>query len=81
MKNPDNVKKTARAIAKAIIALDLVDWQARNWQTMQNQVRPMRAKLSTLFSATGYEFANGDGCRVRKQKRLAVNTKNGKLFL
>lgn len=61
-------RKVARQLAKALVALDLADWHAREWESMHGQICRVRADVSTLFSATGYEFGEGDGCRIRQRK-------------
>lgn len=61
-------RRVARQLAKALIALDLADWHARDWRDMSNHIRKLRVPLSNLFTSTGYEFGEGDGSRIRKAK-------------
>jgi hypothetical protein len=60
-------KKIANALAKALNEIDIADWHARDWRLMQRQLRPLRDKLSRLFTSTGYEYAEkGTRTRVRR---------------
>jgi len=60
-------KKIARRLAAALSELDMADWHARDWRSMQSHIRPLRDKLSRLFTSTGYEYgARGNSVRIRK---------------
>lgn len=61
-------KKVARQLAKALIALDVADWHARDWKQMNEHIRHIRNDLSLLFTSTGYEFGEGSGCRIRQRR-------------
>jgi len=61
-------RKVARQLAKALIALDLADWHARDWREMSDHIREVRNTVSNLFTSTGYEFGEGDGSRIRKAR-------------
>lgn len=61
-------KKVASQLAKALLALDLADWHARDWKQMSDHIRTVRNSVSDLFTSTGYEFGEGDGSRIRKAK-------------
>jgi hypothetical protein len=65
-----NQKKVARQLAKALLALDIADWHARDWREMSNHIRKLRVPLSNLFTSTGYEYGEGSGSRIRKAKGL-----------
>jgi hypothetical protein len=62
-------KRVARQLAKALLALDYADWHARDWREMSDQIRKLRVPLSNLFTSTGYEFGEGDGARIRRQRK------------
>ena len=57
-------KKVAKRLARALVELDLADWEAREWRNMHVQICDVRAKVSRLFTSTGYEFAENP-LRVR----------------
>lgn len=60
-------KKVATSLAKTLLELDRADWHARDWRAMQKHIRPLRDKLSRLFTSTGYEFGeNPKRVKVRK---------------
>lgn len=61
-------KKVARQLAKALVALDLADWHARDWRDMHKHICSVRCRVSRLFTSTGYEFGKGDGTRIRQRK-------------
>ena len=60
-------KKVAKHLARALIELDLADWDARDWKQMNKYIRTVRASVSNLFTSTGYEFAENP-LRVRIRK-------------
>ena len=61
-------KKVASQLAKALVALDLADWHARDWRDMHKAICDVRCNVSQLFTSTGYEFGEGNGTRVRIRK-------------
>jgi len=61
-------KRIARALAKALIALDLADWRARDWKVMSNCIREARLLTANLFTSTGYEFSDRGGSHIRRQR-------------
>jgi len=60
-------RKVASSLAKALMELDRADWHARDWRSMSKQVQKVRAKVSTLFTSTGYEYGeNPKRVRIRR---------------
>jgi len=60
-------RRVATSLAKTLMALDRADWHARDWVEMQRQIRAARVKISTLFTSTGYEFAqNPPRVKIRR---------------